>query len=116
MKSILFLVACALLPSLAESKQTVHYRIAHTRQQDVNMVMVVTSPSFFSSGGNEQSRGYTALQSCVRGANLAGEVVLVADVNRRFMFYGPKRWDGYLRTLDMQWVNARLNKSLTCNF
>jgi hypothetical protein len=52
----------------------------------------------------------------VRGANLAGEVVLVADVNRRFMFYGPKRWDGYLRTLDMQWVNARLNKSLTCNF
>jgi hypothetical protein len=37
-------------------------------------------------------------------------------VNGGFKFYGPKSWANYLSTLDMTWVNARLNKNLTCTF
>ncbi len=63
-----------------------------------------------------QARWYTSLQSCVRGAKLAGEVVAVSNVNGRFMTYGPKNWRNFLTTIDMNWVNARLNKELTCTF
>lgn len=100
----------------AQALQTENYRVAHTRQKDVNMVFVVTGSRFFDLDGNAKARAYTAMQSCVRSVKLAGEVVLVANVNGRFMFYGPKAWNGFLKTLDMNWVRARLNKELTCHF
>ena len=105
-----------MLSTLAEAEQTTRYSIAHTRQRDTNMVFVVLGSSFFSGDSNRQQRWYTSMQSCVRGANLAGEVVVVANVNGRFKYYGPKTWHNYLRTVDMAWVNARLNKKLTCSF
>jgi hypothetical protein len=105
-----------LLPAAAGAIQTEKYSVAHTRSKDTDMVFVVSNSRFFSGDGTTQARWYTALQSCVRGVRLAGEVVVVANVNGRFMFYGPKNWNGYLKTLDMQWVKARVNKELTCNY
>lgn len=112
----LLLVMCLLFPAWLGAAQTVKYSVAHTRQRDTNMVIVVSGSSFFTANSKTQQLWYTALQSCVRSVNLAGTVVVVANVNGRFMFYGPNDWGNYLRTLDMSWVKARVNKELTCTF
>ncbi len=114
---IAFVAAASLLFSVfANAAQTVTYRIAHTRQQDTNMVFVVTSSSFFYADSNAKERMWTAMRACAKSAKLAGDVVMVANVNGGFRFYGPKSWLNYLKNLDMSWVNARLNKKLTCTF
>ncbi len=112
---VLALTAALLWPALADAV-TNRYRVAHTREQNTNMVFVVISSSFFAGDSQAQARWYTSLQSCVRSVNLAGEVIAVSNVNGRFMYYGPKNWRNFLKTIDMNWVNARLNKELTCNF
>jgi hypothetical protein len=114
---IAFLAAtCLLFSVFANAAQTVTYKIAHTRQQDTNMVFVVTSSSFFNADSSAKERMWTAMRTCAKAANLAGDVVMVANVNGGFKSYGPKNWINYLKNLDMNWVNARLNKKLTCTF
>jgi hypothetical protein len=116
MKSILVAISFSIFSVFASAAQTVTYNIAHTKQKDVNMVVVVTGSGFFNADSNAKERMWTAMRSCAKGANLAGEVVMVANVNGGFKFYGPKSWMNYLKTIDMTWVNARLNKKLTCTF
>jgi hypothetical protein len=114
--ALLVALSCLLFSVFASAAQTVTYKIAHTKQKDVNMVVVVTGGGFFNADSNAKERMWTAMRSCAKSANLAGEVVMVANVNGSFKFYGPKSWAKYLSTLDMTWVNARLNKKLTCTF
>jgi hypothetical protein len=116
MKSILVALSCLTFSVFASASQTVTYKIAHTKQKDVNMVVVVTGSGFFNADSNAKERMWTAMRSCAKGANLAGEVVMVANVNGGFKYYGPKSWLNFLSTVDMTWVNARLNKKLTCTF
>jgi hypothetical protein len=52
----------------------------------------------------------------VRSVKLAGTVVIVNDANNRVRYYGPKSWHNFLSTIDMKWVNARVNKEMTCHF
>ncbi len=111
-----FAATCLLFSAFADAAQTVTYKIAHTRQQDTNMVFVVTGSGFFNADSNAKERMWTAMRTCAKSANLAGDVVMVANVNGGFKFYGPKSWANYLKNLDMTWVNARLNKSLKCTF
>ncbi len=113
---LLVALSCLLFSVFASASQTVTYKIAHTKQKDVNMVVVVTGNGFFNADSNAKERMWTAMRSCAKAANLAGEVVMVANVNGGFKFYGPKSWMNYLKTIDMTWVNARLNKKLTCTF
>jgi hypothetical protein len=110
--------AAALMAALpaAQAAETITYDVAHVRHQDVNMVFVKISPNFFNSDAPVQAKWYTAVQSCMRGSKLAGEAVAVSNFNNRFMYYGPKSWKPFLSTVDMKWVNARVNKKVTCNY
>lgn len=116
MKSLFVTIFFLVFSVVASATQTITYKIAHTRQRDVNMVFVVTGSGFFNADSNAKERMWTAMRSCSKSANLAGDVVMVANINGTFKYYGPKSWLDYLRTLDMTWVNARINKSLTCTF
>ena len=80
------------------------------------MVAVKVGPRFFDADLKTQERWYTDIQSCVRRVNMAGTVVVVASYNGGFKFCGPKTWHDFLRSIDMAWVNARLNKEMTCQF
>ncbi|MDX2220522.1 MAG: hypothetical protein SF172_16005 [Burkholderiales bacterium] len=95
---------------------TNQYRVAHVRHQGSNMVIVIINPSFFYGSRQDQQRWFTGIQQCVRSVNLAGQTLIVTNDNGRFRFYGPNDWHNFLRTIDMNWVTARVNKSLTCNF
>jgi hypothetical protein len=80
------------------------------------MVVVKIGPRFFEADLQTQSRWYTDIQACVRGVKLGGTLVVVSTVNGRFKFYGPKTWHDFLGTLDMPWVNARVNNEIACHF
>lgn len=92
------------------------YRVAHVRYQGSDMVLVIVNRSFFYGSGNDQQRWFTAIQQCVRSVKLGGQTLVVTNDNGRFRFYGPNGWHNFLRTIDMSWVNARVNKTMTCNF
>ncbi len=113
---VLVLAVGLFTASSATAEQVVDYQVAHVRYQNSNMVFVVTNASFFRADEAQQERWYTAVQQCVRGANLAGQTIVVANVRGRFRFYAPRSWHKFLRTLDMNWVSARINKELTCEF
>jgi hypothetical protein len=112
---ILLLITFLLLP-ISTKAVTNNYQIAHTRYKNSNMVIVVINKSFFNGSNADQARWFTSIEQCVRSANLAGQTVVVANDNNRFRYYAPKTWHGFLRTIDMNWVRARLNKRLTCSF
>lgn len=93
------------------------FPVAHTRARNVDMVLVKVAPNFFSVDAKTQERWYTDLQACVRRVNLAGTVVAVGQgAQGGFRYYGPKTWHDFLRSIDMAWVNARVNKQMTCSF
>ncbi len=94
----------------------VKYSIAHTRARDRNWVFVRASPRFFSADETTIRKWYTDVQACVRSVNLAGDVVVVANVNGAFRYWGPLDARQFLNTLDMNWVNTRVNKEMTCRF
>jgi hypothetical protein len=116
MKLLIVALTCLFFSVCASAAKTTTYKIAHTKQRDVNMVFVVTNSNFFSANANTKERWWTDMRACARSANIAGDVVMVANVNGVFNYYGPKNWGTYLKSLDMAWVNARLNKQLTCTF
>jgi hypothetical protein len=123
MKSILvrtvlavFIGLVTLAPIQEAQASTNRYKIAHVKHQGNNMVIVWVSRNFFYGSNQDQSRWFTAIQQCVRSANLAGQTLLVTEDNGRFRYYGPNNWHNFLRTIDREWVRVRLNKELTCTF
>ncbi len=116
MKFLSVALASALLAGPLMAETVNRYAVAHTRHRDANMVIVKIHPRFFDASLNQQERWYTDIQSCVRSVKLAGTVVIANDANNRFRYYGPKSWHNFLSTIDMKWVNARVNKEMTCHF
>ena len=41
---------------------------------------------------------------------------VVANVDGGFRYWGPVNARDFLSTLDMNWVNARVNKEMNCTF
>jgi hypothetical protein len=100
----------------AAAPQRIEYRVAHVKAQGNNWVFVQVNPLFLTANEATTRKWYTDVQACVRRVNMAGDVVVVSNVNGAFRFWGPVPWRNYLSTLDMNWVNARVNKSMTCYF
>ena len=116
MKSIFVALACMMCASFAVAETVNRYSVAHTRHRDADMVVVRIHHRFFDADLKTQARWYTDIQSCVRAVNLRGTVVVVSGAGGRFRYYGPKSWHKFLQTIDMAWVNARVNKEMTCHF
>ena len=111
----LALLVCLFVATSAAAEHK-SFRIAHVRYKDQNYVFVKVAPTFFSGDLAAEERGYTDLKACAREAQLDGHVFAVAVVNKRFKFYGPKNYHDVVRYLDMEWVNARVNGDLNCEF
>lgn len=106
----------SLAPVQEAAAATNRYKIAHVKYQGNNMVLVWVNRNYFYASNQDQARWFTAIEQCVRSANLAGQSLLVTEDNGRFRFYGPNSWHNFMRTIDMNWVRARINKELTCTF
>jgi len=100
----------------AAASSAVKYSVAHVKSHDRSWVFVKVSPRFLTADNAQVQKWYTAVQACARGANFAGDVVVVANVDGGFRYWGPVNAREFLRTLDMNWVNARVNKEMNCTF
>ena len=116
MKSFVVALVCMICATWVAAETVNRYPVAHTRHRDSDMVVVKIHPRFFEANLKTQSLWYTDIQACVRAVKMAGTVVLVSGANNRFRYYGPKSWHTFLQTIDMPWVNARVNKEMTCHF
>lgn len=112
---VLSLLVC-LLAALSLFAETKFYKVARVHYKDQDWVFVKVEPRFFSGDLNAEQREYTDVRACARESREHGHVFVVAVVNRKFKFYGPKDFHDIVRNLDMAWVNARINGDLNCRF
>lgn len=88
-------------------------KIAHVREQGQDMIVVPLDSSFGSKSSSDQEDAVAEIQSAAASAGLAGTVVAVWTSGGRMHFIAPPRWHPFFRSIDMRWVQANLNRSLS---
>jgi hypothetical protein len=116
MKLTNLLVTAFLFPAIASAAETIKYDVAHIKQGGADTVFVVMTPNFFNSDAKLRPNWYKSVQSCVRSNRLAGDVMLVANFNGRFNYYGPNSRATSMQSVNMKWVRDRVNKQMSCTY
>jgi hypothetical protein len=88
------------------------FKIAHIKQDDVNLIIVPLAPAFGELAANEKDQIITLLQDCSVAAQLRGRVVPVWDGGGRMHFIAPPEWHNFFRTLKLRTVRAHLNREI----
>jgi hypothetical protein len=91
------------------------YNIAHIREQGVDLIIVPLQASFGSKSRSAQNKVQFYLQECATSAGLAGTVIPVWEVGDGGMgFLAPPNWHPFLRSINLAFVMANINRKLTC--
>lgn len=64
----------------------------------------------------EQYAARDSLQSCSKNAELKGVVCIVWLYNNKFYYLAPKNWHRFFDSIDMAYIQSRLNRKLSCQF
>ena len=105
------LLFCSVTSAFAASK----VQIAHIKEQGQDMIFIPMNSKFGARSTKDQYLIVDALESCARNARLAGGVAVLWESNERTYSIGPKPWQIFLKSIDMNYVKRRVNKELTCN-
>lgn len=92
------------------------YRIAHLREQGVDMIIVPLDSSFGAKSDVDQQDTIDALQACASAAGLAGTVVPVWRSGGSHRFIAPPNWHAFFRSLTWNMIMRSINKELTCDW
>jgi hypothetical protein len=89
------------------------YKVAHVREQGVDLVIVPLDGSFGRKAQHDQREAIAELQNHATGAGLAGTVVPVWDSGGgRMSFIAPPNWHAFFRSFSLQRVAANINKEI----
>lgn len=88
-------------------------KAAHIREQGQNMIIFPLSSAFGSQSSSAQSAALAELERRANAAGLAGHAVAVWESGNRMYFLGPSRWQGFLRSINMHWVQKNVNKEIS---
>jgi hypothetical protein len=89
------------------------FKIAHVREQGVDMIIVPLDGSFEHKSSTDQQQTVLALQARARAAGLAGTVVPVwAQSGGRMRFIAPQRWHPFFQSLSLPFVYSAINREL----
>lgn len=99
----------------AAAAPAVEYQVAHMRYEGRDWVFVKVSETFITAPEDKISRYFNGIVACARRANFGGQVVAVSDGDGSFRYYGPRNTFSVMEGLDMDFINANLNKSMVCN-
>jgi hypothetical protein len=89
------------------------FKVAHIREQGVNLIIVPLDNSFGRKSNSDQQGILSNLQANATSAGLAGKVVPVWDSGGgRMSFIAPPNWHPFFRNLSLQFVFANLNKEI----
>jgi len=90
------------------------FKIAHIREQGVDMIIVPLSSSFGARAQSDQDETIEALQQCAAAAGLAGTVVPVWRSGSSYRFICPTNWTPFFRSLSWNQITRSINRTLTC--
>lgn len=91
-----------------------NFKIAHIRQQGIDLIIVPLESSFGQKSDNEQSEVIASLQAYASAAGLAGTVVPVWRSGSSHRFVAPPNWHSFFKSLGWDQIMANINKELTC--
>ena len=92
------------------------YKVAHIKQQGVDLVIVPLDDAFEFLSEREQQETTSSLQRLASGAGLAGTVVPVWNSRggQVFNFIAPRNWAPFFRSINMRVVFQNINRELIC--
>jgi hypothetical protein len=90
------------------------FKIAHIRQQGIDLIIVPLESSFGHKSDQDQSETIASLQLYARSAGLAGTVVPIWREGGGHRFIAPPNWHAFFKSLGWNDVMANINKELTC--
>lgn len=90
------------------------YKIAHIREQGVNLIIIPLESAFGMRSLADQRGVIAALQSCASSAGLAGTVVPVWQEGNSHRFIAPQKWKAYFESLGWNDILRNINKELSC--
>lgn len=110
-----FFILIGLIAGCSTVAEAARYRVAYVRERGSNMVIVV-SGAFFNSTDQQKRGWFPQIEACAKSAGLVGQTLIVGSPNGGYYYWGPTDYQPFLRSINMDWVNKRVNKELTCNF
>jgi hypothetical protein len=91
------------------------YKIAHFREQGVDLIVVPLASKFGRLTKQQQSDFIAFIQSGATHAGLAGTVVPVWQDGRRHCFIAPPKWHPFFESFGWADICRNINKELTCD-
>jgi hypothetical protein len=89
-------------------------KVAHLREQGVDMIIVPLDRSFGSKSTSDQHDVIDEIQQRSHSAGLAGTVVPVWDHGGgRMAFIAPNGWSSFFRSIGLSFVFRNLNRELS---
>lgn len=90
------------------------FKIAHIREQGVDLIIVPLSSSFGQQSDADQQDAIDALQACASNAGLAGTVVPAWQQGGRVHFIAPSSWHPFFKSISWAFIQRNVNRELTC--
>lgn len=90
------------------------FKIAHIREQGVDIIIAPLEHKFGNLSKEEQSDFIAHLQDCAHRAGLAGTVVPAWQEGNAHRFIAPDKWYPFFKSFGWNDIIANLNKELTC--
>ena len=89
-------------------------KVAHVREQGVDLIIVPLASSFGRQSTNQQHSAIHELETRAASAGLAGGIVPVWDSGSgRMAFIAPNEWHPFFRSINLRWVFANVNRELS---
>lgn len=89
------------------------FRVAHIHEQGQNMIIFPLDQSFGDKSNQDQNEALSDLEYRANRAGLAGHAVAIWQHGHHTHFRGPSKWQNFLRSINIRWVLANVNKELS---
>jgi hypothetical protein len=89
------------------------YDVAHIREQGQDMLLFPLGDRFGRTLEIDQRTILAELERRAHAAGLAGEAAAVWQSGGRTYTLGPRSWAGFLRSIDLRFVMANVNRKIS---
>jgi hypothetical protein len=97
---------------LREGEQVPEFKVAHIREQGVDLIIIPVDNSFDCKSSSEQNEIAHELQMRASSAGLRGTVVPVWGNGRSLKFLAPQGYHPFFRGISMSFVAANINRKI----
>ncbi len=88
------------------------FKVAHIREQGVDLIVVPLDQSFHYKSEAQQTEVLDELQARATAAGLAGTVVPVWTIGSRMGFIAPRNWHPFFSSISWDDVLSNVNREI----